>query len=60
MNSLQKAELAASAAIFRDYQNLKYRFTVPKFRMQLAEKREEEEEEEHRQLQNIIQFMQTQ
>ena len=39
------------------FQNQKYRFTIPKSRTRLAEKREEEE---HRQLYSVLRFTQTQ
>ena len=47
------------SAILGDFQNQDYRFTIPKSRIRLAEKREEEEEE-HRQQQSVMRFKQTQ
>ena len=46
--------------ILRDFQNLEYRFIIPKSLAWLAENREEEGEEEHRQLKSVISFTQTQ
>ena len=51
------------SAILRDFLNQEYRFTIPKTRRQLAEKREEEEEQEekdHWVLQCVMRFTQTQ
>ena len=58
MDTLQKAQVIASTAILRDFQNHEYRFTVPKSRARLAEK-PAEGEQEHRQLQRVIRFTQT-
>ena len=57
-NTMEKGELTASVCILRDFQNHKYRFTIMKPRIRLAEKREEEEE--HRPLQSVMHFTQTQ
>ena len=61
MDTLKEAELTASIrhiAIFLKSHD--YRFTIPKFRILHAEKREEGEEEKHWQLQSVIHFTQTQ
>ena len=47
------------SAILRNWQNQEYRFTIPKPRTWLAEKREEEEEES-RQLQSVMRITRTQ
>ena len=57
MNTLEKAELAASLLHSERFSKSEYRFTVLKSRTRLAEK---QQQEEHRQLKTIKCFTQTQ
>ena len=58
MNTSEKVELTASIC---HIDNQEYRFTNPKCRTRLVEKRKTEDkgEEDHRQLQSVMCFMQT-
>ena len=53
----KKLDSLPRSAILKDFQCQEYRFTIPKSRTRLAEKREEKE---HMQLQGLLRFTQTQ
>ena len=60
MNTLKKLKSPSWSAILGNFQNQEYRFTIPKSRTRLAEKRKEGKKVERRQLQSVIRFMQMQ